>query len=92
MEPTSPKGLDLRRDGRYTMHSTVKDSSGAGGEFLITGTARAVEDAESRTVAAQAASYDPADRYVLFELEVDTAFSTIYGDEDEPVRERWERT
>jgi hypothetical protein len=29
MEPTSPKGYDLRRDGRYAMHSAVSDSSGA---------------------------------------------------------------
>jgi hypothetical protein len=26
MEPTSPKGHDLRRDGRYTLHCSVADS------------------------------------------------------------------
>lgn len=91
MEPTSPKGHDLRRDGRYALHSAVQDSSGAGGEFLITGKARPVDDEKIRTEAIQAASYEIVDRYVLFELEVDTAFSTVYGVDDEPVRERWAR-
>ena len=43
MEPTSPKGQDLRRDGRYALHSSVADSSGEGGEFLLTGTATFVK-------------------------------------------------
>jgi hypothetical protein len=92
MWPTSPKGHDLRRDGRYAMHCSVTDSSGEGGEFLITGTAKVVEDDEARTLAAEAASYEVVERYVLFELEVDTAFSTVYGDDDEPVREKWARS
>ena len=29
MEPTSPKGHDLRRDGRYAIHCAVSDTSGA---------------------------------------------------------------
>jgi hypothetical protein len=92
MEPTSPKGHDLRRDGRYALHSSVQDSSGEGGEFLITGIAQTMEDDETRAVAAGAASYEPADRYVLFELEVDTAFTTYYDEEGEPVRQRWTRS
>lgn len=92
MEPTSPKGHVLHRDGRYALHSSVQDSSGEGGEFLITGTARAVDDDETRAAAAQAASYEIVDRYVLFELDIDTAFSTYYDGDAEPVRQRWART
>jgi hypothetical protein len=90
MEPTSPKGHDLRRDGRYALHSSVSDSSGASGEFLVTGRARFIEDHDLRLLAAQSASYTPADRYILFELSLETASSTIYRD-GQPVRERWEK-
>src|SRR5262245_12386902 len=44
MEPTSPKGKDLRRDPRYAMHCSVSDSSGGSGEFYVSGQARFVED------------------------------------------------
>lgn len=91
MEPTSPKGYDLRRDGRYAMHSLVKHASGKGGEFLITGTARLVEDSGRRADAVEHAPYEPAARYILFELEVNTAFATIYDEEGTPVRSRWQR-
>jgi hypothetical protein len=89
MEPTSPKGHDLRRDGRYALHCAVDDSSGGGGEFLITGTAELVEDEASRAVAVKHASYPPAERYILFALAVHTAFSTIYDADGRPVRSRW---
>jgi len=91
MEPTSPKGHDLRRDGRYALHSLVTGPSGDEGEFLITGTAGYVEDVETRAVAVAAASYEPADRYVLFELAINTAFSTTYDEDGTPVRHRWRR-
>src|SRR5438874_11794155 len=48
MEPTSPKGKDLQRDGRYALHCAVSDSSGASGEFSVTGQARLVTDSETR--------------------------------------------
>jgi hypothetical protein len=88
MEPTSPKGFDLRRDGRYALHSGVEDAEGSGGEFAISGRAALVEDAETRQVAVRSASYQPADRYILFELGVEQAASTHYG-EDGPIRTRW---
>jgi len=40
-------------------------------------------------MAVKHASYDPADRYILFELDIDTAFSTEYDDEGIPNRSRW---
>lgn len=91
MEPTSPKGHDLLRDGRYAIHCAMADNSGAGGEFLITGRARPVDDPETRALAARSASYTPADRYVLFEFDVETAASTVYA-EGRTVRVTWRRS
>jgi hypothetical protein len=88
MEPTSPKGHDLRRNGHYAMHCQVADSEGGKGEFFLSGRARSVEDAAVRETAVRAASYDVADRYILFELDVDQALGTTYSSEG-PVRQRW---
>jgi tRNA-Thr(GGU) m(6)t(6)A37 methyltransferase TsaA len=88
MEPDSPKGSDLRRDGRYALHCGVADSAGTGGEFYVWGRAAFVADAQTRALAARSASYQPAERYVLFELGVERAASTVYGG-DRPVRRRW---
>ena len=44
MEPTSPKGKDLQRDGRYTLHCSVNDSSGGEGEFYVRGRATMITD------------------------------------------------
>lgn len=91
MEPTSPKGHDLRRDGRYALHSQVSDPGGTGGEFVIRGRGRSVEDPATRALAARLSSYTPADRYVLFELDVEAALGTEYDEEDQPVRRRWQK-
>lgn len=37
MEPTSPKGKDLQRDARYTLHCSVDGSTGGGGESYVRG-------------------------------------------------------
>jgi hypothetical protein len=89
MEPTSPKGHDLRRDGRFALHCSVRDSSGESGEFLVSGRAELSDSAELRSVATTHAPYAPADRYFLFELHPERAFSTEYPDGGEPVRRRW---
>lgn len=75
IEPTSPKGHDLQRDGRYAIHCAVNDTSESG-EFIITGQAYLVNDADQRTLAAKLASYAPKDRYILFEFDVESAYST----------------
>lgn len=90
MEPTSPKGDDLRRDGRYAMHCAVSDNSGASGEFILSGRARLVDSAKLRALAVEMASYVVVDRYVLFEFDVQSAASTVYTD-DGPVRRLWRR-
>ncbi|HJP95862.1 MAG TPA: pyridoxamine 5'-phosphate oxidase family protein [Candidatus Saccharimonadales bacterium] len=81
MEPTSPKGHDLRRDGRYAMHGGVEDNSGGQGEFLIQGRAVEVSDTETRAEAfaqARERGYDPQERYILFELKVAEARASVY--------------
>lgn len=91
MEPGSPKGHDLRRDSRYALHCGVEDNSGGDGEFVVHGRARLAEDAAIRAQAEASASYTPAARYILFELEVTSVQSTIYADSG-PVRIVWKRT
>jgi hypothetical protein len=88
MEPTSPKGHDLRRDGRFALHSVVDDTQGGGGEFLLRGRALLVEDGDERSRAAAAAGYEPAQRYVLFELLPDELLVTDYQD-GVPHSRRW---
>ncbi len=90
MEPTSPKGHDLQRDGRFAIHCEVSDNSGASGEFSITGHAHLVDDAELRALAVNLASYAVAERYILFEFDIESAASTVYPD-DRPVRRFWKR-
>lgn len=88
MEPTSPKGHDLKRDGRYAMHCSVENTGGGGGEFFIAGRAQLVEDPALRQIATNASSFTPADRYILVELDLEHASSTIY-DSGNTVRKRW---
>ena len=89
MEPTSPKGFDIRRNGRYALHCGVENNEGGEGEFFVRGQGRLLTDPESRAQAVQLASYKPHDRYILFELGVDEATFTQYGDHG-PQRQRWQ--
>ncbi len=88
MEPSSPKGKDLLRDGRYAVHCSVSDTSGESGEFVVNGKARLIEDPELRALAVKIAPYKPAERYVLFELDVESVVVTGYEDQ-KPIHKRW---
>jgi hypothetical protein len=90
MEPTSPKAHDIQRDGRYAMHCSVGDTSGASGEFILTGRAHLVSDPTLRALAVKLASYAPSDRYILFEFDVESAASTTYPG-DQALRRSWKR-
>lgn len=90
MEPTSPKGHDLQRDGRYAIHGAVSDNGGASGEFFVTGRAHLVNDPDLRALATQLSSYVPAERYILFEFDVASAGSTVYTDQGTD-RQFWKR-
>jgi len=74
MEPTSPKGKDLLRDSRYTLHCSVEDSDGGQGEFYVRGRAKLIDDPLVRVRAVEAAPYDPQDHYILFTLSIEFAF------------------
>jgi hypothetical protein len=88
MEPTSPKGHDLRREPRYAMHSLVTDQDGNPGEFHIKGRGQPVDDPAVRARVAEAAPYEPMERWIVFEFSIEEAASTHYEGK-EPVRRRW---
>jgi hypothetical protein len=89
MEPNSPKGRDLRARRRFAMHNGVPDAEGSGGEFFLSGEGMAVDDDAVRVGAEAAASYEPVERYVLFELLVGSARANGYGDVTLPEPCRW---
>ncbi|MBE2267264.1 MAG: pyridoxamine 5'-phosphate oxidase [Anaerolinea sp.] len=80
MEPTSPKGKDLQRDGRYSLHCAVEDASGGGGEFYVRGRGTFNADPHMREQAVGASPYVPQDHYILFVLTVEFAFKNVYVD------------
>ena len=89
MEPTSPKGRDLRERGWFALHSGVPDNAGTGGEFSVTGRGIAVDDPDMWSQVAEASSYTPIDRYVLFEFQLSEARCHGYGDVPMPSTQRW---
>lgn len=73
----SPKLDDLRRDGRYAMHST--GSQDVDDELMVQGRAVVREgDAELRAAALAAAPFTPSDDHVLVELLVDRVMWAHY--------------
>ena len=89
MEPTSPKGRDLREGRPYALHTGVPDTFGSGGEFFVSGQGVLIEDTARRDIAAAAAAYAPEDRYILFALTVREARCNGYGDVPLPAVTRW---
>ena len=88
MEPTSPKAHDLQRDGKYSIHSLVKDWNGSDGEFAITGRAVLVDDPNVRALAASGCPYTPQDRYICFEFFVEECLTNHYVG-GKPQSKRW---
>jgi hypothetical protein len=82
MEPTSPKGHDLRRDGRFALHAPVDAPLPTVPEVYFSGRAAAVDDAQTRAAVVRAAGYPVLDRFVLFELAVENVMCTRPGTED----------
>ncbi len=89
MEPTSPKGRDLRERGWFGLHNGVPDNAGSGGEFAVEGRGVAVEDPDVWSEVAEASSYVPADRFVLFEFLLTEALCNGYGDVPLPTTRKW---
>ncbi|MEM7112286.1 MAG: pyridoxamine 5'-phosphate oxidase family protein [Chloroflexota bacterium] len=90
MEPTSPKGFDVKRNGRFALHCAVENNEGGAGEFYIRGTGRFTDNPDDRAAATRISAYSPHDRYILFEFDIHFALSTHYSD-DGPQRVRWKR-
>jgi hypothetical protein len=88
MEPTSPKGKDLQRDPRYSLHCSVEDSNGGGGEFYVSGRATLTADPLLRQQAVRACSYVPQDHYIVFMFSIESAFMNSYVDGN-PTPRRW---
>jgi hypothetical protein len=65
----SPKLDDLRRDGRYALHST--GSEDIDDELAIRGRAREVTDLGQRAAALAACPFDPGDDHALVELDLE---------------------
>jgi hypothetical protein len=89
MEPTSPKRRDLLERGFFALHSGVPDNAGTGGEFSASGLGLAEPDPQMWALVADAAGYDPPDRYVLFEFQLSEARCHGYGDVPLPSTRRW---
>jgi hypothetical protein len=79
---SSPKRIDLERDGRYAIH-THQDPV-APSEVLLRGHARRVDDATERDRAASDWPFTIDDSYVLFEL---TIVAALLG--DRPTADDW---
>ena len=80
MYPTSPKGHDIRANGRYAVHGSVEDSQGGQGEVLVTGTARPTESTPG----------DVDQGWIAFELLIGEVLATRYDpDSLKPVSTRW---
>jgi hypothetical protein len=85
MEPTSPKGHDLLRDARYSLHAHVAPFA-VNGEFVCRGLAKAVTG-ELRTEFGKKVP-NMAERYVLFEFLIGDARRTVYV-EKRPQHTQW---
>lgn len=89
MEPTSPKGRDLRERGWFALHNGVPDNAGTGGEFCVEGRGVAVDDPDLWSHVADVSSYTPLDRYILFEFRLTEARCHGYGDVPLPSTRGW---
>ena len=86
----SLKALDLLRDPRCTVHSTVSDRHATDGEFKLYGRAVDVTDSDerSRYIVAMSEKIDlnleesTGSEYHLFSIDIDTAsFAVVQGEE-----------
>jgi hypothetical protein len=100
--PTSPKRLDLARDGRYVLHMLPGKQEE---EFWIRGVARRMTDHATRAMvvdtATQRAESDGGPLRInpdewLFEYDIDEAGTTVWADfgtpDHRPVRRKWSST
>jgi len=90
MAATSPKVSDLAHDARYALHATATgDEPWDLREFAVVGTARRVDDPTTRSTANAGSAFPRDEHFLLFELDLEAAMSTVYGADGQPDRQRW---
>jgi predicted pyridoxine 5'-phosphate oxidase superfamily flavin-nucleotide-binding protein len=89
-EKASPKVRDLERDPRYALHGTAtRDQPWDLREFAVEGNARRIADSDVRAAVNAGSAFPRDEQFVLFELAVNTAMSTVYGPDGKPRRQHW---
>jgi hypothetical protein len=87
----SPKVHDLRRDGRFALHTFPADE--VDDEFFVAGVARPVTDEalEAEVLEVYLAQGTTSDEHTLFELRLDRALHAAYGPRPSgpPAYTRW---
>jgi hypothetical protein len=81
----SPKVAEFARDGRYALHTQMGNHDGDGGEFMVRGTMRLIEDGDPAAAGRPYTASYPLATYVC---EVDEAVATTY-DGDTPIYRRF---
>jgi hypothetical protein len=88
----SRKALDLVRDPRCVVHSTVSDKAGTEGEFKAYGVARDVPEPERRErycdVLEEAAGWRPSEPFHIFTLDITSVGYCRFTGEVQVIR-RW---
>ncbi len=88
----SKKALDLIRDPRCVVHSTISNRDGSEGEFKLRGSAVDVPDPDMRERYSEALyekiEWRPKEPYHLFSVDIESAAFIVYQNDKQSVR-RW---
>lgn len=87
-EPDSSKVRDFSINPQFHIHCAMSDSSGASGEFQMSGTVVVAESDASRVEAEENCPFRPSARSILYELTLTEAVATSYRG-GLPDRRRW---
>ncbi|MCH7578268.1 MAG: hypothetical protein IH822_10875 [Chloroflexi bacterium] len=88
----SKKALDLIRDPRCVVHSTISNRDGSEGEFKLRGNVVDVPDPDMRERYSEALyekiEWRPKEPYHLFSVDIESATFIVYQNDKQSVR-RW---
>ncbi len=88
----SKKALDLIRDPRCVVHSTISNRDGSEGEFKLRGNVVDVPDPDMRERYSEALyekiEWRPKEPYHLFSVDIESAAFIVYQNDEQSVR-RW---
>lgn len=89
-DSSSPKVRDLEHGGRYALHGTATgDDPWDLREFAVEGVAHRDDNPVMRAAANAGSAFPRDDQFLLFELDIERAMSTVYQADGRPHRERW---